>query len=470
MKKYFYLFLLLLSAPLFFYNLGATSLVDFDEAWYADIARNIIITKNPLLLAFNGNPYFDHPPLGFLLIALSFIVFGISEFSARLPSAICGFITPFILYLTGKKLFNGKIGLAASLVVLSTVWFIFRARSGNLDSVFLFFYLLSFYLGIKIKDNSGFIYPASVSLGALLLTKSIIGVTVVLAVVIYLYLHQVKIPLQRIFWAAIIVITLITPWYLANFIQFGNLFLERNISIGLKTSTRLLPDLTKITQLRIWEYLRFSLWKWFKPLVIALPVAMFFIKKQINLLPVYSIIIVLLAGFVSNSATEIWHLILLYPFFALILAYFVHELFYTFLMLFKLFKLPYVKLGFNLLYILIFTLLSVWQIYHFLPYVKFFDQGISDLAYVSISAKNRPEKLYTDSDDLFPSSVFYSGKNISLIRYQDKSINLLKTFITSGPRPTLVLTEQWKIDVNNIPPTVYEVLAERNNYLLIRLP
>ena len=41
----------LLFSPLFFYNLGGTSLVDFDEAWYAEIARNILVNHQPFLLS-----------------------------------------------------------------------------------------------------------------------------------------------------------------------------------------------------------------------------------------------------------------------------------------------------------------------------------------------------------------------------------------------------------------------------------
>src|SRR3990167_4817101 len=59
--------LFLVFSFIFFYNLAGTSLIDFDEAWYAEIARNILKNKQPLILSFNESYYSDHPPLAFIL-------------------------------------------------------------------------------------------------------------------------------------------------------------------------------------------------------------------------------------------------------------------------------------------------------------------------------------------------------------------------------------------------------------------
>ena len=53
--------LLFLTLPLFFYKLGQSSLVSFDEAWYASISRNILQTGDLFNLTFNGKAYYDHP-------------------------------------------------------------------------------------------------------------------------------------------------------------------------------------------------------------------------------------------------------------------------------------------------------------------------------------------------------------------------------------------------------------------------
>ena len=103
--------------PLFLYNLGSYSLVDFDEAWFAEVALNILKRGNPLVLTFNGLSFNEHPPLGFILMAISFVLFGVNEFAARLPEALSAFFSLLLLYFIGKELFNRAIGLGASLIL-----------------------------------------------------------------------------------------------------------------------------------------------------------------------------------------------------------------------------------------------------------------------------------------------------------------------------------------------------------------
>src|SRR3989338_4701430 len=85
--------LILLTAPLFFYKLGQSSLISWDEAWYGGIAANIVSTGNFWNLSFNGHDYFDHPPAGFILIALSLKILGTSDFAVRFVPALLGLLS-----------------------------------------------------------------------------------------------------------------------------------------------------------------------------------------------------------------------------------------------------------------------------------------------------------------------------------------------------------------------------------------
>jgi 4-amino-4-deoxy-L-arabinose transferase len=86
-------FLLCFLLPFFFFNLGLSSLVSWDEAWYAEIARNIIKSGDIFNLTWNQMAYYDHPPVGFWLIAIGEILFGYSEFGVRFASAAIGFLS-----------------------------------------------------------------------------------------------------------------------------------------------------------------------------------------------------------------------------------------------------------------------------------------------------------------------------------------------------------------------------------------
>src|SRR3990172_4861421 len=84
------IFLAIFFTFIFFYRLDYSTLASWDEAWYASIARDMASTGNFMQMMWNGKPFYDHPPMGFWLIAISYRLFGISEFSTRFPSALLG--------------------------------------------------------------------------------------------------------------------------------------------------------------------------------------------------------------------------------------------------------------------------------------------------------------------------------------------------------------------------------------------
>ncbi len=125
---------------MYFFHVDYTPLSSWDEAWYASIAREILTANDWITLHFNGIPFYDHPPMGFWIMAIFYKVFGVSEFSTRLPSVLAGIGSSILIYKLGHGLFNKKIiGYIAALILSTSVWYVLRVRSGNLDSLFLFF-------------------------------------------------------------------------------------------------------------------------------------------------------------------------------------------------------------------------------------------------------------------------------------------------------------------------------------------
>ena len=80
--------LLILCALTFFWSLGAPPIADSDEAFYAEGAREILESSDWLTPRFNYINRFEKPILYYWLAAASYKIFGLSEFSARLPSAL----------------------------------------------------------------------------------------------------------------------------------------------------------------------------------------------------------------------------------------------------------------------------------------------------------------------------------------------------------------------------------------------
>src|SRR3989337_2128571 len=92
------IFLAIIFNFIFFYRLDYNTLESWDEAWYASIAREMVKTGNFIQMVWNGKPYYDHPPLGFWLMAISYKLFGVNEFATRFPSAILGLFSIYLVY------------------------------------------------------------------------------------------------------------------------------------------------------------------------------------------------------------------------------------------------------------------------------------------------------------------------------------------------------------------------------------
>src|SRR6202042_966170 len=81
----------------YFRQLGVVGLMGPDEPRYAWIARDMMESGDWITPRLYGSPWFEKPPLYYWGAALSFKVFGVSETSARLPSAIAALLATLAL-------------------------------------------------------------------------------------------------------------------------------------------------------------------------------------------------------------------------------------------------------------------------------------------------------------------------------------------------------------------------------------
>lgn len=436
-------FLLALTAPLFFYKLGQSSLVSWDEAWYAGIARNILNTGDLFNLTWNGKAYFDHPPLGFWLIALVFKIFGISEFWARFTPAFLGFLSIFLLYFLGKEVFSRIVGFASTLALSSTIWFLFRARSGNLDVILTFFFILAFFLAFKSLKNRRFLYPLAASLALLFLSKTLVPLIILPA---FLTILWGKYTFQQLVKPALVFLLISAPWLFMQVIYHPE-FLERYLFIGfpgaeIKTSYLDNLLLTK-------TYLHSGIGKWFWPAILSLPLGLIFWQKKLLIFPIFSLIFLLPTIF--SHKTQIWHLIPLYPF--LILNFFG----VAYLLLRKLLKRQILAtilvLGFSF-YLSHYQTRQNW--YQFVDIPAF----VSDEATLSKEAGKYPHPYFIDGD-FDPVASFYSGKNVQKIY----ALDLVPLFLNE--KQFLLITYQWRLDQANISKEKYRIIKTDRDKILV---
>ncbi len=136
----------------FSFYVWAMPLIDPDEPRYASTARDMALNGNWIVPHFNGVPRINKPPLFYWSVAVAFKIFGINEFSARLPSALAAIGTAMITYLWGKRCRGGNQshaymdGLWAGIVLMTSPLFFLIARFCITDMLLTFFVSASLYL------------------------------------------------------------------------------------------------------------------------------------------------------------------------------------------------------------------------------------------------------------------------------------------------------------------------------------
>ncbi|MGN6702651.1 MAG: glycosyltransferase family 39 protein [Burkholderiaceae bacterium] len=132
-SKAFVAALLVAFALIWFYALGARTLVPTDEGRYAEMAREMVVTGDYITPRLNGIKYFEKPPLQTWMNALTFEAFGFGAWQARLWTGLCGFLTVLLVGFTGRAIFNARVGFNAALVLGSSLYWAALGHVNTLD-------------------------------------------------------------------------------------------------------------------------------------------------------------------------------------------------------------------------------------------------------------------------------------------------------------------------------------------------
>jgi 4-amino-4-deoxy-L-arabinose transferase-like glycosyltransferase len=130
---------------LFFVDLGGRDIWDIDEGMHAAMAQTMILSGDWITPVFNGEAFFDKPPLFNWLTALSFLIFGVNEFAARLPAALAGLGTVLLTYTMARRAYGARTAIFAGIVMATSLEIILLSRVVQYDIPFTFFTTLALY-------------------------------------------------------------------------------------------------------------------------------------------------------------------------------------------------------------------------------------------------------------------------------------------------------------------------------------
>jgi len=116
-----------------------------DEPRFALIARDMVATHHWLIPRVGGDVYADKPPLFFWMIAAGIKLTGSVRWAFLLPSLLSGIGCVILIYDLARRLWNREAGLAAGLILLGCVQFVWQARQAQIDATLCFFTTLSLY-------------------------------------------------------------------------------------------------------------------------------------------------------------------------------------------------------------------------------------------------------------------------------------------------------------------------------------
>jgi 4-amino-4-deoxy-L-arabinose transferase-like glycosyltransferase len=206
-----------------FSSLGSAALFEPDEGRNAEKAREILLLNDWVTPHQNFFPTLDKPIAYYWLIASSFKLFGISEWSARLPSVLAALGCIFLVYRFARLQWGLWEALWSSLVLVTSVEFFVLSRIVILDMTLTFFItlaLFSFYLAIQKDDpRSARLYCLLMyaAMGAGTLVKGPIAL-VVPGMVIFCYLLLTRkwflLRKMNILLGPLIYLAVVAPWYL----------------------------------------------------------------------------------------------------------------------------------------------------------------------------------------------------------------------------------------------------------------
>jgi 4-amino-4-deoxy-L-arabinose transferase-like glycosyltransferase len=95
--------------------------VDDVDAVQAQIARNMLDSGDWVTARLDGVAYLEKSPLKYWLIALSFKVFGVHDWVARLPVALSAVVLCWLAFRIGAWAFSREAGLYAGLILATCV-------------------------------------------------------------------------------------------------------------------------------------------------------------------------------------------------------------------------------------------------------------------------------------------------------------------------------------------------------------
>ncbi len=198
--------------------------MDDVDAVQAQIARNMLTSGDWVTARVDGVPYLEKAPLGFWAMATSYRIFGVHDWSARIPIALSAIALCLLTAAFGVWAFDKRAGFYAGLCLATCVGLFLFTRILIPDVILTCSTALSMWAFLRAIDDHeprprlwAFLLAASLGVGLLL--KSLIAIVFPIGAALVYLLVTRQLLSGRIwkrlhpFTGALVVLLIAGPWY-----------------------------------------------------------------------------------------------------------------------------------------------------------------------------------------------------------------------------------------------------------------
>jgi 4-amino-4-deoxy-L-arabinose transferase-like glycosyltransferase len=210
-------------------GLGVGTLWDNSETAYGEVAREILLTHDWVVMHLNGAPWFVQPPLYFWIAAIFAKMFGVTAFALRLPAALATILMGAMTGYAVSRQAGTRIGVYASIILSSSLMQAIIGRLAIMDALLDLAVALTVFWWFRALETGRdryFIY-GWVAAGLGFLAKGPVAPVVALLVIIPYALWNRReeptyFPSVRAWIAGILAAALIVaPWLIAIGVHSG---------------------------------------------------------------------------------------------------------------------------------------------------------------------------------------------------------------------------------------------------------
>src|SRR5438067_11690395 len=156
------------------------SLMDDVDAVQAQIARNMLQSGDWVTARLDGVAYLEKSPLKYWMIAVAFVVFGVHDWAARIPIAICTVALCWVTARFGAWAFGRRAGLYSGVTLATSIGLFLFTRILIPDAILTLAITLALWgllRALDVEEPRPYLWAMAMwaSMGAGLLLKGLIA-------------------------------------------------------------------------------------------------------------------------------------------------------------------------------------------------------------------------------------------------------------------------------------------------------